>query len=149
MFNYLRNNYTSTCCLSCQFTSEEFVPRTKAVHERHCSSLNGSAHASVTTTYGVTHNSVLNDLEHSMSHQDLLQISCTTFEFQSMLSVFIQDLKLFPLATFNRRIQYFPDAKNKPLPLPTHILSASPNNALKQSCKQYLSHHFFRLPSTS
>ena len=112
------------------------------MHERHCSSLNGPAHAIVSTTYGVKQNSVLNNLEYfhvtSGLPPDIMHNifeGVAVFEFKSMLSVFIQDLKLFTLNTLNRRIQYFPfgfpDAKNKPLPLPTHILSTSPNDALK------------------
>ena len=122
------------------------MPRTKAVYERHCSSLNGPAHASVATTYGVKENSVQNKLEYfhvtSGLPPDIMHNifeGVAVFEFKSMLSVFVQDLKLFSLTTLNRRIQYFPfgfpDTKNRPLPLPTHSLSTSPNDALKQSCK--------------
>ena len=119
------------------------------MYERHCSSLSGPAHAIVTTTYGVKQNSILNNLEYfhvtSGLPPDIMHNifeGVAVFEFKSMLSVFIQDLKLFTLTTLNRRIQHFPfgfpDAKNKPLPLPIHILSTSPNDALKQSCKGFL-----------
>ena len=85
------------------------------MYERHCSSLSGPAHAIVTTTYGVKQNSILNNLEYfhvtSGLPPDIMHNffeGVAVFEFKSMLSVFIQDLKLFTLTTLNRRIQHFP-----------------------------------------
>lgn len=37
--------------------ANNFIPRNKAMHERHCSSLDGPAHSMVATTYGVQFNS--------------------------------------------------------------------------------------------
>ena len=60
-------------------------------------------------------------------------------ELHCMLSVVIENDKLFNLRTLNNRILKFPygipDSKNKPLPLPTTYLTKSANQALKQNCK--------------
>ena len=60
-------------------------------------------------------------------------------ELHCMLLALIQNEKLFNLSTLNNRIRNFPygipDAKNKPLLLPSTYLTKSSTEALKQSCK--------------
>lgn len=117
------------------------------MHERHCSSLGGPAHSMVATTYGVNKNSILNKLKYfhvtsglppDIMH-DILE-GIVVVEIKCMLSVFIQDLKLFTLERLNNRIKNFPygfpDSKNKPLPLPSSVLAS--HDSLKQSCKLFL-----------
>ena len=114
--------------------------------ERHCSNLQGCVHETVATTYGVSRDSILNELRFfhvtdglppDIMH-DIFE-GVEVVDLKCMLSVLIQELKLFSLSTLNSRIKCFPygypNPKSKPLPFPMHLLSTSPNDALKQSCK--------------
>ena len=114
--------------------------------------LKGSARECVATTYGVTRDSILNELGYfhvtsglppDVMH-DVFE-GVAVVELKCMLVVFIQEQKMFNLSTLNSRIKSFPfgfpDAKSKPLPFPLHFLSTSPTDALKQSCKNIKSVH--------
>ena len=46
-----------------QFTAEEFKPRTRATHIKHCEHLLGEAGHHMATSYGVCRNSILNESE--------------------------------------------------------------------------------------
>ena len=127
-----------------QFTSEEFTLRSKSVHERHVLKLNGPLCDTISTTYGVSNDSILNSLEYfhvssglppDIMH-DILE-GVAVVELKCLLTFLSQDLHLFNLATLNNRIKCFPygyfDSRNKPLPFPSNFFSAS-SISLKQSC---------------
>ena len=91
-----------------QFTSEECLPRTRSVYERHCLSLNGPAQDAITTTYGINGDSVLNKLQYfhvtfglppDVMH-DIFE-GAAVVEFKCMLSVFVQKKNFFTSSTIN------------------------------------------------
>ena len=129
-----------------QFHSDGLDARTIKAHERHIANLSGAAHDSVTTTYGVNRDSILNDLEYfhvtsglppDVMH-DIFE-GVAVVEIKCMLSVFIQKMNLLSLNALNDRIKHFPfgltDSKSKPLPLPLTFFSVSGSDSLKQSCE--------------
>lgn len=128
-----------------QFIAEELSSRTKTIHERHCEGISGPAGNFVTTTYGVNRDSILNKLNYfhvtsglppDIMH-DIFE-GVAVVEIKCMLSEFIQQKNYFNLTTLNNRIKHFPygypDSVNKPLPLPSNMLSST-TDSLKQSCK--------------
>ena len=101
-------------------------------------------HSTITTTYGVNNDSILNTLKYyhvtsglppDIMH-DILE-GVAVVELRCMLSVFISELNIFSLATLNSRIRSFPygytDMKNKPTTLPAYFLTQHTTAALKQS----------------
>ena len=115
------------------------------MHEKHSSNLRGCVHETVATTYGVSRDSSLNELCFFHVTDGLPPDKHNIFEgvavvkLNCMLSVLIQELKLFSFTTLNSWIKCFsyryPDAKSKPHLFPMHLLSTSSNDAFKQSCK--------------
>ena len=85
-----------------QFTSEECLPRTRGVYERHCSSLNGPAHDTITTTYEINRDSVLNKLQYFHVTFGLPpDVMHDIFEGAAVVSVFVQEKNVFTSSTMN------------------------------------------------
>ena len=117
-------------------------PRTKEVHQWHCSAVSGPGTEIFSTTYGVNSDSILNSLSYyhvtsglppDVMH-DLLE-GVAVVELKCMLMKLSRNYNL-SLALLNDRIDHFPygfsDIKNKPLKLPLSYLSTD-HESLKQS----------------
>lgn len=116
------------------------------MYYEHCSSLGGSLHDHMSTTYGMSCNSILNtsnvfhgiipDIMH-----DILE-GCLQLHMKWLLKHFILDEKLFSLELLNSRMKSFDygkaDYSNKPTCIAHDTLTSS-GNSLKQSCESLLS----------
>ena len=123
----------------CSFFAEEFQPRTKEAHVRHCQNLGGPLHDHVATTYGIHHNSIFRfyhvteGLPPDIMH-DILE-GVLQYEVKELLKYLIKE-KCFTLDTLNTRIELFPyvqpEKNNKPIPISSETLKSSHHN-LKQT----------------
>ena len=109
-----------------QFSATEFEPRTRATHSHHVAKLSNKDLApTVTTTYGINRDSILNTLAYfhvteglppDIMH-DILE-GVLQYEVKEMLLVFTRDKSYFTLDALNKMIAefnyHFADSKNKP-----------------------------------
>lgn len=107
--------------------------------------MDGPLHSHIATTYGITENSILNELKYfhvvngivpDIMH-DVLE-GTTQVTIKCLLLYLIQDKKYFSFNTLNERICAFDygssDVRNKPSEISRNILPDSPDSSsLKQS----------------
>ena len=109
-----------------QFSSTCFQPRTRATHARHISHLTmPSLASSIATTYGLTHDPILNSLAWFHSTEglppdimhDILE-GALQYEVKEMLVTFTQQKKYFTVGALQNVVAAFkyayPDVKDKP-----------------------------------
>lgn len=95
--------------------------RNPSSHDYHCSLLHGNFAEDDSTTYGVNHNSVLNDIPDfhvtdGQMPQDMMHVlleGALPFEIKLMLKVFIFDRCYFDLNDFNGRLTSFVYGRNE------------------------------------
>ena len=132
-----------------QFTETEVEMRTSSLHSHHCQLLEGSLREFYSTNYGVTRNSVLNDLQYfhvadeglppDIMH-DVLE-GYLPYKVKLMLSHFVVTTKYLTLEQVNQGIANFDygpiDSADKPSQLPPSVLTSSDNTHLCQSGRCY------------
>jgi hypothetical protein len=123
--------------------SEDFAPHSRETHSTHCAQLNGPLHEYISTTYGVTRDSILNTskffhvtegLAPDIMH-DVLE-GCLQYEVKELLKYLILNVKVISLSVLNGRIDSFSygyiDSPNKPVPISVNSLNSS-DHGLKQT----------------
>ena len=126
---------------SLQFTAEDFKPRTRVTHDKHCESLTGAAGEFMATAYGVSRASILN----SSSYFHVVDGLCADIMHDVLEGALPYETKLllkhcikcsyFTLQVLNARMGsfvYWQDARDKPAQISAATLCSS-DNKLKQS----------------
>ena len=124
-----------------QFTAEEFKPRTRVTHNKHCKSVTGAAGEFMATAYGVVRKSILN----SSSYFHVVDGLCADIMHDVLEGALPYEAKLllryciecsyFTLRVLNARLTSFSyghDARDKPAQISAATLCSS-DNKLKQS----------------
>ena len=125
-----------------QFKEDEFELRTPATHVAHCAGLHGYLEKHISTTFGVTRNSVLNSCRyfHVISGlvpdimHDILE-GTLPLVVKLLLLHYVSEKGHFSLSILNDRISSFnygSSVKNKPSPISVHNFTSS-GTKLKQS----------------
>ena len=138
--------------ISVQFTAEEFKPRTRDAHDKHCKKLTGAAGEFMATAYGVLRNSILN----SSSYFHVVDGFCADIMHDVLEGALPYEVKLllryciecsyFTLRVLNARMTSFPyghDARDKPAQISATTLCSS-DNKLKQSGTLHLVFAFIK-----
>ena len=116
-----------------QFREDDFVPRTPASHDYHCSLLSGPLREADSVTYGVNYESALNSLEHfhladNRLPQDVMHIlleGVIPYTIKCTLRRFICENNYFTIDFLNERITCFPFSRSESRSKPTRLSSDS------------------------
>ena len=130
-----------------QFNGAEFQLRTQETHSSHISDLNGPLHAHISTTYGVSEDSILNDSRYfhvvdgivpDVMH-DMLE-GTTQLVMRCLIRYLVLERKMFSFMTLNKRIATFSygaaDIRNKPSEISQSTFTSC--ESLKQSGEKLL-----------
>ena len=117
----------------CQYRESDFVLRTPASYNYHCSLLSGPLAEADSVTYGVNYESALNRLQdfhvcNNQLPQDIMHIileGVVPYMMKAMLHSYIRVKGYFTLYDVNQRILHFKYSRAEAKSKPRQILSNS------------------------
>jgi len=116
-----------------QYRESDFLLRSPANYDYHCSLLSGPLSEADSVTYGINYESALNEIEdfhvcNGQLPQDIMHVlleGAIPYTLRAMLRSFITDKKYITLYDVNQRIQHFKYSRAEVRSKPSQISSNS------------------------